>query len=80
MSSTKCTRSGYRRSFGVVGRGWALDNVFVERLWRSVKYLKEYPSWESLPEGLTSYFTFYCHERPHQALGNKTPAEVYHGG
>jgi putative transposase len=65
------------------GRGRALDNVFVERLWRSVKYedvyLKEYPTWASLTEGLTSYFTFYCHERPHQSLGNKTPAAVYHG-
>jgi putative transposase len=66
------------------GRGRALDNVFVERLWRSVKYedvyLKEYPSWDLLTEGLESYFRFYCHERPHQALGNRTPAEVYHGG
>ncbi len=65
------------------GRGRALDNVFVERLWRSVKYedvyLKEYPSWESLTAGLGSYFTFYCHERPHQSLGNRTPAAVYHG-
>lgn len=65
------------------GRGRALDNVFVERLWRSVKYeevyLKEYPSWNSLTEGLESYFTFYCHERPHQALGYRTPAEVYRG-
>ena len=65
------------------GRGRALDNVFVERLWRSVKYedvyLKEYPSWESLTAGLRSYFTFYCHERPHQSLGNRTPAAVYHG-
>ena len=65
------------------GRGRALDNVFVERLWRSVKYedvyLKEYPTWESLTEGLESYFTFYCHERPHQSLGNRTPAEVYRG-
>ena len=66
------------------GRGRALDNVFVERLWRSVKYedvyLKEYPSWDLLTAGLGAYFDFYCHERPHQALGNKTPAEVYHGG
>lgn len=65
------------------GRGRALDNVFVERLWRSVKYeevyLKEYLSWGSLAAGLESYFTFYCHERPHQALGYRTPAEVYHG-
>jgi putative transposase len=65
------------------GRGRALDNVFVERLWRSVKYeevyLKEYLSWDSLAAGLESYFTFYCHERPHQALGYRTPAEVYRG-
>ena len=65
------------------GRGRALDNVFVERLWRSVKYedvyLKEYPTWESLTAGLRSYFKFYCHERPHQSLGNRTPAAVYHG-
>ena len=65
------------------GRGRALDNVFVERLWRSVKYediyLKEYPTWESLTAGLRSYFRFYCHERPHQSLGNRTPAEVYQG-
>jgi putative transposase len=57
--------------------------VFVERLWRSVKYedvyLKEYPTWESLTAGLRSYFKFYCHERPHQSLGNRTPAAVYHG-
>jgi putative transposase len=66
------------------GRGRALDNVFVERLWRSVKYedvyLKEYPTWESLTAGLRSYFTFYCHERPHQSLGNRTPAEVHQEG
>jgi len=65
------------------GRGRCLDNVFVERLWRSVKYedvyLKEYPTWESLTAGLRSYFRFYCHERPHQSLGNRTPAEVYQG-
>jgi len=63
------------------GRGRALDNVFVERLWRSVKYeeiyLKEHATVESLAAGLEAYFSFYCHERPHQALGNRTPAAVY---
>jgi putative transposase len=62
-------------------RGRALDNVFVERLWRSVKYeevyLREYETMASLAAGLEAYFWFYCHERPHQALGNRTPATVY---
>lgn len=63
------------------GRGRALDNVFVERLWRTVKYeeihLKDYAGGTDCREGLTSYFRFYDHERPHQALGNRTPWEVY---
>jgi putative transposase len=63
------------------GRGRALDNVFVERLWRSVKYeevyLHEYATaWEA-EKGLGRYFDFYCHERVHQALGYRTPADVY---
>lgn len=63
------------------GKGRALDNVFVERLWRSVKYEKIYPSgYETLRElkkGLREYFRFYNDERPHQGLGYRTPAEVY---
>jgi putative transposase len=63
------------------GRGRALDNAFVERLWRSVKYeeiyLKEHATVASLTAGLNAYFQFYCHQRPHQALGNRTPAAVY---
>jgi putative transposase len=59
----------------------ALDNVFVERLWRSVKYeeiyLHEYQTMAALAAGLEAYFWFYCHERPHQSLGNRTPAMVY---
>jgi putative transposase len=63
------------------GRGRALDNVFVERLWRSVKYeclyLHGYATVPELAAGLSEYFEFYRHERPHQALGYATPAEVY---
>ena len=63
------------------GRGRAIDNVFVERLWRSVKYeevyLKDYTdAWEA-EDSLSSYFRFYCHQRIHQSLGYRTPAEVY---
>jgi putative transposase len=63
------------------GRGRCLDNVFIERLWRTVKYeevyLKDYASaWEA-EDSLTAYFRFYSHERIHQALGYRTPAEVY---
>ncbi len=63
------------------GRGRALDNVFVERLWRSVKYEDVYIwCYESVPElrqGLRRYFSFYNEERPHQSLGNRTPGAVY---
>jgi putative transposase len=57
------------------------DNVFVERLWRSVKYEDVYiRGYEQVPElqsGLGRYFTFYSHARPHQSLGYRTPAAVY---
>ena len=63
------------------GRGRALDNVFIERLWWSVKYewiyLHEFATVCSLEQGLTKYFRFFCQERPHQALHYRTPAEVY---
>jgi putative transposase len=65
------------------GRGRCLDNVFVERLWRSVKYedvyLRGYESVPELERGLAAYFAFYNRERLHQSLGYKTPAEVYGG-
>lgn len=65
------------------GRGRAMDNVFIERLWRSVKYeeiyLKDYATAADVEEGLTSWFEFYTHRRPHQALGYRTPYEVFHG-
>jgi putative transposase len=66
------------------GRGRALDNVFVERLWRSVKYeevyLRDYQSVWDTRQRLARYFGFYNTERLHQALGYRTPAAVYHGG
>jgi putative transposase len=63
------------------GRGRALDNVFTERLWRSVKYeevyIKDYASPREARRGLERYFAYYNQERPHQALAYQTPAEVY---
>ncbi len=65
------------------GRGRALDNVFVERLWRSVKYeevyTQDYQTPKEARQGLTRYFEYYNHERPHQALDYRTPAELYLG-
>jgi len=65
------------------GRGRALDNIFIERLWRSVKYediyLKEYADVSALEAGLDSYFGFYNQERLHQSLSYRTPAEVHFG-
>ncbi len=66
------------------GRGRALDNIFVERLWRSVKhedvYLKGYASVSELLLGLTEYFVFYNGERKHRSLGYDTPDEAYRTG
>lgn len=63
------------------GRGRALDNVFIERLWRTVKYehifLHEYDSGKELWQGLDGYWRFYNEERPHQSLDYKTPKEVF---
>lgn len=63
------------------GRGRALDNVFVERLWRSVKYehvyLYDHSTGSDLHAGLSYYFDFYNHRRFHQSLDDRTPAEVY---
>jgi len=68
------------------GRGRALDNVFIERLWRTVKYeeiyLYDHADGVALHQGLDRYFRFYNTERPHSALGGKTPEQVHqtHGG
>lgn len=66
------------------GRGRALDNIFVERLWRSVKYeevyLKKHGNMQDLLMGLTHYFMFYNNERKHQSLSYQTPESVYRSG
>jgi putative transposase len=63
------------------GRGRVFDNIFVERLWRTVKYediyLKDYGSVLEMEAGLAAYFWFYNHQRLHQALDYRTPAEVH---
>ncbi len=68
-------------SISMDGRGRAHDNIFIERFWRTVKYediyIKEYETVTHLLDGLGAYFTFYNHDRPHQSLGYRTPAEVY---
>jgi putative transposase len=65
------------------GRGRALDNIFVERLWRTVKYediyLKGYATPREVFRGLEEYFSYYNVERPHQSLDYRTPAAVYRG-
>jgi putative transposase len=65
------------------GKGRAMDNIMVERLWRSVKYeevyLKDYESVSELVAALRVYFHFYNHERPHQSHGGATPSQVYRG-
>lgn len=63
------------------GRGRAFDNIFTERLWRTVKYeevyLFDYADGFEAAERLSKYFLFYNQERPHQSLQYQTPAEVY---
>ena len=67
----------------MAGVGRCFDNIFVERLWRSVKYEEIYLyKHETVPDlyrGLTRYFKEYCYERPHQSLAMCTPAEAYFG-
>ena len=64
------------------GRGRVFDNIFIERLWRTVKYeevyLHDYESRGEASQRLRDYLTFYNEERLHQALGSQTPAKVYY--
>ena len=70
-------------SISMDGKGRYTDNIFVERLWRTVKYeevyLKAYSDGREAKDGLEAYFHFYNTQRPHQALGYRTPAEVFSG-
>lgn len=63
------------------GKGRVFDNIFIERVWRTVKYediyLHDYDTGLALVTGLASYFDFYNHDRFHQSLGYRTPAQVY---
>ena len=82
---TAAAWTGRLESAGVAvsmdGKGRCLDNVFVERLWRTVKYediyLRRYEAVPQLLAGLRGYFPFYNEQRPHQSLDYRTPAEVY---
>jgi len=84
---TAAAFTGRLESAGVAvsmdGRVRALDNVFVERLWRSVKYediyIQGYDTAPGLHRGLARYFAFYNDERPHQSLDYRTPAAMYRG-
>ena len=73
--------AGHGIAISMDGKGRALDNIFVERLWRTVKYeevyLRDYTSPREARQGLRDYFLFYNEARPHQALGYRTPAETY---
>ena len=63
------------------GRGRAMDNIFTERLWRTIKYehvyLHEYAAPKEARQGIGRYLHFYCHERPHQSLSYQRPVQVY---
>src|SRR5262249_41214258 len=79
---SRLERAGVRISMD--GRGRALDNVFVERLWRTVKYediyVRRYESVPDLERGLHEYLRYYNRERLHSSLENRTPATVYRSG
>ena len=70
-------------SISMDGRGRAFDNIFIERLWRSVKYqnvyIKGYETMQEAQEGLTEYFDYYNHGRLHQSLENQRPWDIYEG-
>lgn len=84
---TGCAFTGVLKENGIRismdGKGRAADNIFVERLWRTLKYeeiyIKSYETMTTLKQNLTTYFGFYNQERPHDALDKRTPFEAYNG-
>jgi putative transposase len=72
---------GRQIAISMDGRGRCMDNIFVERLWRSLKYeevyLKDYTTVTEARAGIECYFRFYNQERLHQSLGYRTPAAIY---
>jgi putative transposase len=85
FTSEKFTGELERRGIVVSmdGRGRCLDNIFIERLWRSLKYeevyLRDYGLVPEAQQGIDDWFRFYNHQRPHQSLGYQTPAMIYRG-
>ena len=83
FTSEKFTGRLARRQIAISmdGRGRCMDNIFIERLWRSLKYeevyLKDYASVAEARTGIARYFQFYNHSRLHQSLGQQTPAAIY---
>ena len=75
--------AGRQIAISMDGRGRCMDNIFVERLWRSLKYeevyLKDYASVTEARAGIGRYFQFYNHQRLHQSLAYRTPAAIYLG-
>jgi putative transposase len=74
---------GRKIAVSMDGRGRCMDNIFIERLWRSLKYeevyLKDYESVAEARAGIDRYFRFYNYERLHQSLDYRTPAAIYKG-
>jgi putative transposase len=80
LAFTQCLKD-HGIQISMDGRGRAADNIFVERLWRTIKYediyLKDYTTMDALHRGLTDFFAFYNEERPHQSLDYQTPVVVH---
>jgi putative transposase len=78
------TLSGHDIKISMDGKGRCMDNIMIERLWRSLKYediyINHYETVSDLQKGVSSYFDIYNHDRLHQSLGYKTPFQVFNEG
>ena len=78
---TECVIKTYNIKLSMDGKGRAIDNIFIERLWRSLKYEHVYlfPASDGLEsyQGINKYFEYYNHQRRHQSLNRQIPAQVY---